>query len=245
MKKFVVAVSLTSLLLMAVTTGLAASSAPNGLRFRAGTPRYIVAAAERSAQSLGDRDAAVVSLQLGRFPVVVLRGNFRCPQCSRPTSSTPVQTGRYASLRFDAVTHQVTDFGLSPSKPTSRSDLCGAGDCGSRKTIALQSALKALQALHPLVTEPFGIRTGKLRCEIRLPVEAYRWIWGTCDTTISLGTKQTAVTFSETWNGLDAAGRRYSSDSRVHHHVWQMIESSAGWVTKVHAHGDYPPQWPR
>jgi hypothetical protein len=228
MTKVVAAVMLTTASLLAGATALTASSAQTRLRFPARTPQYIVVAAERSAQSLGDRDATVVSVQLGRFPVVVLTGTFRCPQCSRPTNSTPVQTGRYASLRFDGVTHQVTDFGLSPSKPTSRSDLCGAGNCASRKTIALQAALKALQAFHPLVTEPFGIRIGKLQCEIRLPIEAYRWIWGTCDTTISLEKQQTVVTFSETWNGLDPNGRRYAPDSPVHHHVWQIIESPTG-----------------
>jgi hypothetical protein len=229
---------------VAGAAGPAARSAPSTFGLPIGTPTYIVVDARRSAESLGDRHARVVSLQLGRFPVLVLSGNFRCDLCSGPVGSS-APTGHYASLRFDAVAREVTDFALSRSKPTSASGLCGASDCASRKTIALQSALKALQALHPLVTEPFGIRIGKWRCEIRLPVEAYRWIWGTCSTTVSLGKQQSVVTLSETWNGLDPSGRRYAPDSPVHHHVWQMIESAAGWVTTVHSGGDYPPQWAR
>jgi hypothetical protein len=246
MNRILVAAALAVTLLVAAAAGSAASSATSYLRFPAGTPPYIAAGAKRTAQSLGDPNATVMSLQLGRFPVIVLSGNFRCNACSVPPGSTaPTPTGRYASLRFDAVTRKVTDFGLSKTKPGSLSGLCGAADCASRRTIALLSALKALQALRPLVTEPFGVRTGKLRCEIRLPVQAYRWIWGSCNTTISLEKEQTVVTFSETWNGLDPNGRRYAPDSPVHHHVWQMIESTAGWVTKVHSGGAYPPQWTR
>jgi hypothetical protein len=62
---------------------------------------------------------------------------------------------------------------------------------------------------------------------------------------MSISRRQTVVAFSETWNGLDRYGRRYSALSPVHHHVWKITESPAGFVTTIRSTGDYPPQWRR
>ena len=232
--------------LVGVSAASASSAAPRGVRFPSQTPHWIALAATQTVRSLGDPDATVVSLRLGRFPIVVLHGNFRCTLCSRPSGSTAlVPTGHYAALRFDAVSHETTDFGLSASLQTlTRDDLCGGTACASRRTIALDSALRAINALRPSSEEPFGIRLGRSRCQIRLAANG-KLIRGSCSEKVTVERTRTVVTFSETWTGLDRYGRRYSPLSPVHHHRWQLIESPAGWVTKIHSSGDVPPQWKR
>ncbi len=230
--------------LVGVSAAAGSGAAAGAVRFPTRTPHWIAVAATQTARSLGDPNATVVSLRLGRFPIIVLRGNFRCDLCSRPTSG-PVPTGHYAALRFDAVTRQTTDFGLSASEQTiSSDDLCGGRACTSRRTIALDSALRAMNALRPSSEEPFGIRLGRSRCEISL-AGTQKWIKGDCSESITLGRKLTVVTFSETWTGLNRNGMRYAASSPVHQHRWQLIESSGGWVTKIRSTGDFPPQWKR
>jgi len=220
----------------------ASTAAARGVQFPPHTPHWIAKAATQTAQSLGDPDATVVSLRLGRFPIIVLHGTFRCNLCTGPYS-TPAPRGHYAALRFDAVSHQTTDFALSPSwQHISSDDLCGGTACTSRRTIALDSALRAMNALRPGSEEPFGIRLGRSRCEIRL-AGSRTLIRGSCSENVTLDRTRTVVTLSETWTGLDRHGRRYSPQSPVHHHRWQLIESPAGWVKTIHSSGDSPPQW--
>ncbi len=230
--------------LVGVSAAGASSATAGGVRFPSQTPHWIALAATQTVRSLGDPGATVVSLRLGRFPIVVLHGNFRCTLCSRPSGSTAlVPTGHYAALRFDAVSRETTDFGLSASlQSLTRDDLCGGTACTSRRTIALDSALRAMDALRPGSEEPFGIRLGRSRCQIWLPA-ARKLIRGNCSETVALGRTRTVVTFSETWTGLDRSGKRYSSLSPVRHHRWQLIESTAGWVTSIHSSGDFPAQW--
>lgn len=212
----------------------------SGIRFPAGTPPYIAVAVESDATNLGDPSATVVSLQLGRFPVVVMHGAFRDRLFSGPPNARP-PTGHYAALEFDAVSQRVIDSGLASSQSESLNDLCGMANCGSRATVALQSALDALHALPSGGNLPFGINTGTSRCEIQDPTSAFGSIIGTCDTTISLGKLETVVTFSQTWAGLDRKGRRYAADSPIYHHAWMMTESLAGFVTHVRSQGASPP----
>jgi hypothetical protein len=236
-------VALAGASLVGVSASSASSAAARGVRFPPQTPHWIALAATQTVRSLGDADATVVSLRMGRFPIIVLHGNFRCTLCSRPSDSTLVPTGHYAALRFDAVSHETTDFGLTASPQNISSDvLCGGTACASRKTIALDSALRAMNALRPTSEEPFGIRLGRSRCQIRLPGNG-KLIRGGCSENVTLGKTRTVVTFNETWTGLDRFGRRYSPLSPVHHHRWQLIESQAGWVTKINSSGDFPPQW--
>ena len=231
--------------LVGVSAATASNAAARSVSFPPQTPHWIAKAATQTVRSLGDPDATVVSLQLGRFPIIVLHGTFRCTLCSRPSPATPVPTGHYAALRFDAVSHQATDFGLSASRQSLESDdLCGGTACTSRRTIALDSALRAMNALRPSSEEPFGIRLGRSRCQIRLPDNG-KLIRGSCSENVTLERTRTVVTFSETWTGLDHSGKRYSPLSPVHHHRWQLIESPSGWVTKIHSSGDFPPQWKR
>jgi hypothetical protein len=239
--------STTSVGLVAIAAVTAAVFVSRGVAdpaFPAGTPQWIATAATRTAQSLGDPKADVVSVSLGRFPVVVLKGAFTCTQCSGPSSTTPAQTGTYVGLRFDAVTHRSTDFALAPTKEIATSSLCGGSPCTAR-AIYLDSAFVALYAHSRGIGEPFDHRIGRSHCKITLPVQGWKWIWGQCSVTMSITPRRTVVTFSETWNGLDRYGRRYSPQSPVHHHVWKISESHAGFVTAFRSTGDHPPQWRR
>jgi hypothetical protein len=205
-------------------------------------PPWIAAAAARTAKSLGDPSAKVVSYTGGRFPVVVLTGTFTCNLCSRPSGVTPVQTGHYVALRFDAVTKRDTDFSIASSLAEVTS---GVGD-GSRCTTSgtfLDSAFRALYAHSRGIDEPFDHRLGSSHCKIRLPVKAYKWIWGHCSVSLRTDDRGAIMTFRETWNGLDPSGRRYSPLAPVHHHTWTVTESRAGFVTQLRSAGDYPPQW--
>jgi hypothetical protein len=198
-------------------------------------PSWIAAAATKTARSLGDSHVRVVSFSGGRFPVVVLAGTFTCDSCSRPTGGNPVQTGRYVALRYDAVTKQGTDFGLAGSQDEATAGICNGSRCTTSE-IVLESAFRALYARSRGIDEPFDHRLGSSRCKIRLPVEAYKWIWGRCSVALQAGGRHAIVTFSETWNGLDARGRQ---------HVWTVTESRAGFVTGFRSTGAYPPQWRR
>jgi len=238
-------VALTGGSLVGVSAAPASSAAASGVRFPSQTPHWIALAATQTVRSLGDPAATVISLRLGRFPIIVLHGNFRCTVCSRPPGSTLVPTGHYAALRFDAVSHETTDFGLSASlQSLTHDDLCGGTTCTNRRTIALDSALRAMNALRPSSEEPFGVRLGRSRCQIRLPGNG-KLIRGSCSENVTLGKTRTVVTFSETWTGLNRSGKRYSPLSPIRHHRWQLIESPAGWVTKILSNGDVPPQWKR
>ncbi|HAL25754.1 MAG TPA: hypothetical protein DCP25_03325 [Chloroflexi bacterium] len=236
-------IAIVAVLIAAAFAGFAPAASAE-LRFPALTPSWVVTAATKTAAGLGDPNATVMSVRLGRFPVVVLKGTFTCPQCSRPSSATPVQTGRYVALRFDAVSHEVTDFGLAQTEPAATSSLCEGSPCTTRATF-LDSAFKALYVQSRALSEPFDHRLGPSHCKIRLPVSDYKWIWGQCSVLMSISRRQTVVAFSETWNGLDRYGRRYSALSPVHHHVWKITESPAGFVTTIRSTGDYPPQWRR
>jgi hypothetical protein len=230
--------------IVAVVAAVSASAGFADLRFPPNTPPWLATAATKSARGLGDSKADVVSVSVGRFPIVVLKGAFTCPQCSRPTNTTPVQTGSYVALRFDVVTHRTTDFSLAQTKAAATRSLCGGSIC-TTKTTYLDSAFAALSAHSRGISEPFDHRIGRSHCKIRLPVRESKWIWGQCSVSMSINPRQTVVTFSETWNGLDRYGRRYSRLSPVHRHLWKVIESHAGFVTAFRSTGDYPPQWRR
>jgi hypothetical protein len=239
--------SITSAGLVAIVAVISTVFAPAGvadLRFPPNTPQWIATAATRTAQSLGDPKADVVSVSLGRFPIVVLKGAFVCTQCSGPSGATPAPTGPYVGLRFDGVTHRSTDFALAPTKEIATSSLCGGRACTVR-AIYLDSAFVALYAHSRGESEPFDHRIGRSHCKITLPVRQNKWIWGQCSVSMSINSRHTVVTFSETWNGLDRYGRRYSPLSPIHHHVWKITESHAGFVTAFRSTGDYPPQWRR
>jgi hypothetical protein len=237
--------SITSVGLVAIAAVIAAVFVSRGVAdpvFPPSTPHWIATAATRTAQSLGDPKADVVSVSLGRFPIVVLKGSFTCTQCSGPRGTTPAQTGPYVGLRFDAVTHRSTDFALAPTKAIATRSLCGGSPCTAR-AIYLDSAFVALYAHSRGNSEPFDHRVGRSHCKITLPVRESKWIWGQCSVSMSIKSHRTVVTFSETWNGLDRYGRRYSPLSPVHHHVWKITESHAGFVTAFRSTGDHPPQW--
>lgn len=231
----------------AVTRSAGSSTRPatvSNLRFPARAPAWLVASVRRSARGLGDPNATLVRLTLGRFPTVVMKGNFTCTGCSRPSNSARVPSGRYASMRFDGITHQSTDFGLAQTLAGAMSGLCNGSACTSRETL-LDSAFRALQAQSRAVSEPFDRRLGSTRCKIRLPVAQMKWIWGACSVSMTTGATATVVTFSERWNGLDRSGRRYSPQAPHRHHLWRITETNSGFVKSVSSTGDYPPQWRR
>jgi hypothetical protein len=210
-----------------------------GLHFPSNTPAWLVTATEQSARGLGDPKATLSDLRLGRFPVVVIRGNFRCGQCSRFSSNSPVATGHYVTLRFDAVTHHVHDFGLSPRSPGKLTALC-SGDCRGRRQIAVDSAQQALDAAGIRVI--LGKERGQHRCLIDVHATERGAIEAKCGLTIVFGDHRTIVSYSETWTGLDRLGRRYSADSPVYTHVWRVIETPDGWVKSISSTGDRRPQ---
>jgi hypothetical protein len=110
------------------TTSTATAPA-DALQFPPSTPAWIVAAATTTAESLEDAHAKVVSVSLGRHPIVVLAGTFTCTLCSRPGNSTAAQTGTYAAIRYEAATRRGTDFGLADSEQQAISGLCNGSPC--------------------------------------------------------------------------------------------------------------------
>jgi hypothetical protein len=216
-----------------------ATSRGAGLHFPASAPRWLVKATEQSARGLGDPRATLVDLRLGRFPIVVIRGSFRCAACSRPCCNVPEQTGHYVTLRFDAVTRRVHDFGLSPRSPGTLSPLCSGGCRDERRTV-IDSAQQAFDAAGTRVT--LGDQQGQHRCLVQLQPSVRGAIEAECELKIAFAKQQTIVTFSETWTGLDRFGRRYAADSPRLKHVWRVIETPGGWVEKISSTGDSSPQ---
>jgi hypothetical protein len=96
------------------SAAIAARASAAALQFPAQTPPWLVEAETRTANRLGDLDASVVSVTLGRFPTVVLKGKFVCNACSHGPRGAPAPTGAYAATRFDGVRHQ----SISSSSPS-------------------------------------------------------------------------------------------------------------------------------
>jgi hypothetical protein len=206
-------------------------------KFPSGTPRWLAENVTHGARGLGDPSARVVSVKLGRFPTVVVRGQFVCETCSRPPGASAPR-GEWATMRYDALTHEDVAFSLGGKPAAVSPDLC-SGPC-NRSADVLESAFAALQR-HSPGEPPFDNRVGRSHCHIRLPVHEYRWIWGRCSVAMTLG-RRPVVTFRESWNGLDRNGRRYSPQAPRRHHVWVVTESSRAFVTSVRSSGERPPQ---
>jgi len=238
------AVASTVLVAAACASGRAASlpAQVTAINFPPDTPRWIVSAAARTARGLGDPRATLVTVSLGRFPIVVLKGNFICSACSRPSSMSTAPSGHFASSRFDGLTHQATDFVLSATRAAAMSSLCNGSPCTMR-ALYLDSAFRALYAHSRGVSEPFDHRVGRSHCKIRLPVSEMKWIWGGCSVAMQTEPTKTVVTFREDWNGLDASGHRYSWQAPRRRHVFVVTETRGGFATSFRSTGDYPPQW--
>jgi hypothetical protein len=226
------------------SAAIAARASMASLQFPPQTPRWLVEAETRTAKGLGDPDASVVSVTLGRFPVVVLKGKFACNACSHGPSGAAAPTGNYAATRFDGVTHQSSDFGLSQTLAAATASLCNGSGCTTNATY-LDAAFRALDAHSRAVSEPFDHRFGSSHCKIRLPVSEIKWIWGSCQVQMRANSSGATVTFREAWNGLDASGHRYAADSPKHHHLYIVTESREAFVTSFQSTGDRPPQWRR
>jgi hypothetical protein len=158
---------------------IAARASVASLQFPPQTPRWLVEAETRTASGLGDPNATVISVTLGRFPIVVLEGKFVCNACSHGPSGAAAPTGNYAATRFDGVTHQSSDFGLSQTLAAATASLCNGSPCTTNATY-LDAAFRALDAHSRAVSEPFDHRFGSSHCKIRLPVSEIKWIWGSC-----------------------------------------------------------------
>jgi hypothetical protein len=222
----------------------AARASAASLQFPPQTPRWLVEAETRTASGLGDPNATVISVTLGRFPIVVLEGKFVCNACSHGPSGAAAPTGNYAATRFDGVTHQSSDFGLSQTLAAATASLCNGSRCTTNATY-LDAAFRALDAHSRAVSEPFDHRFGSSHCKIRLPVSEIKWIWGSCQVQMRANSSGATVTFREAWNGLDASGHRYAADSPKHHHLYIVTESREAFVTSFQSTGDRPPQWRR
>jgi hypothetical protein len=198
----------------------------------------LVSATDRTARSLGDPQAALIDLRLGRFPVVVIRGTFRCDSCPRPFGAT-TPTGNFAVVTFDAVTHSLHDLALSTHRPGRIPALC-SGDCAGRREVAFASAQQALDAAGASVT--LGDKRGSHHCLLPTHATQSGFVAATCTLSIWFGQQQMRVTFTEMWTGLDARGRRYAPDSPSLRHTWRIIESRNGWVRKLSSTGNPPPR---
>src|SRR5579863_8316183 len=170
----------------------ATSTAEAALHFPAGAPAWLVTAVEAEAQRFGDSCATLAYLRLGRIPVVILRGNFRCVMCDIPPGGK-APTGHYASMRFDAVTHQIHDDGLGAgTEAEALAGLC-AGGCDDRSRIAHDSAQQALDAAGMVVTVEIHT-TPKHPCLISTRSTRSGFVAATCSTDIALGKNRTTVT---------------------------------------------------
>lgn len=133
-KPIIAMVSLAIALLASLGGGQAsaasgATASTAALKFPPHTPPWLVQAETHTAKGLGDPDATVVFVALGRFPIVVLKGKFVCNGCSHGPSGAAAPTGKYAATRFDGVRHQSTDFALSNTLAATTASLCGGSRC--------------------------------------------------------------------------------------------------------------------
>jgi hypothetical protein len=224
------------------SAAIAARASAAALQFPAQTPPWLVEAETRTANRLGDPNASVVSVTLGRFPTVVLKGKFVCNACSHGPRGAPAPTGAYAATRFDGVRHQSTDFALSNTLAAATANLCNGSTCTTSANY-FDAAFRALDAHSRAISEPFDRRLGSSHCKIRLPVNEMRWIWGSCQVQMKVNPSGATVTFREAWNGLDAGGHRYAADSPKHKHLFIVTESRQAFVATFESTGDYPPQW--
>src|SRR5438105_4767485 len=117
----------------------------------------------RAAAALGDKQPSVIHFFLGRHDRVVMHGHFRCPDCSRLSSTRPIQTGTVVVIRFDALTHRETDFGIGNFlDPTRRSISAG------RREPASDGAAPASSTLIPRAGQGY---LGCRRILVSLPPE--------------------------------------------------------------------------
>jgi hypothetical protein len=201
------------------------------LDFPAGTPSWLVSATRDAAVGFGDPNPAVLDLRLGRFPIVQIRGSFICERCSVPPGH-PLITGSYLTLTFDGVTHSIHDYGITTTKPGKLGPLC-PGYCKDRRRVVLASAQQALDASGATVI--VGDRRGTHPCMLSTHETASGFISATCGLAIVFGQHQVTVTLTEIWPAADPSSAPLS-------HVWRVTETPDGWVTKIAASGDPPPQ---
>ncbi len=197
-------------------------------------PPWVQRAVDTSAASMGEHSPHVVWVRLGRFPRVVFTGHFVCNACSRPYGAG-APSGTVASLRFDGITHRVTDFGLSntPFHPPA----CGTS-CPLPHGTVLDSALGALAKGSHGRYAPAGRAVGWHRCPIRLPTHDYRVIEARCLTRIFAGAKRNVVIFVARWHGRGRDGRRATGP--ILEHRWRVVEDGGGWVLRVESSGPWP-----
>ncbi len=200
-------------------------------------PAWMSSAVTASAASLGEQSPTIVWVRLGRYPKVIFTGQFVCNSCPRPPGAAS-PSGTVASLRFDGLTHRVTDFGLSstPFSPPA----CGI-DCPLPKGTVLDSALDALRR-SSRGENPFGIAVGWRHCSIRLPTPDYRVVDGRCLTRIFHGSRRNIVVFVQRWHGRGPDGRRATGP--ILEHRWRVVEDGQGWVLTIQSSGATPPQRP-
>jgi hypothetical protein len=213
--------------------------APSGAdeTFPAGTPEWLVRAGTALAHDLGDDHPRSVTVTLGRFPVVVLEGDFTCTGCHGPSGAAP-PTGTVAAARYDAVTRAGRDFAFCGTRAACLSGLCNGRRC-TRAAIALDSAFAELYRRAPGVD--FDHRLGRNpRCHLTFPTRRPKWIYGDCSVGMTITARRTVVTFTQRWRGLDRNGRRATGPKRWH--GWRIELDAAGGVKSYRSRGDRPPQ---
>ena len=202
------------MLLLAVAAAAAGGFPP-------GTPAWIQRAVLTTAKQLEYPQPDSIEVTLGRFPRVVITGDFRCNLCTGP-SNTPAPTGKVAAMRYDAKKRRGTDFSLCNERRDCLAGLCGAGGCNRARDV-LDSAFDQLYARAG--DAPFDHRVGRSHCGSRIPA-------ATCSVSMTLTKRRSVVVFTETWR---RAGRQ-------HQHVWRVIETRGAWVIRVISAGDPPPR---
>ncbi len=199
----------------------------------------------RLAQGLGDKHPTSVWIRPGRYTLIAVTGNFRCRSCSRPSGNTPDPRGTVAAIRVDSQTHEGRDFALCNDRTTCVAALCDDTGCTLARD-ALDSAFTALYAHTRKRGEiDFDHRVGFHHdCGLRDAAADYGVITGNCKVSEHVQPAQIVVTFTETWHGLDKAGRR-TSTGPPRRHTWRVTEDGRGYVQQFADWGDFPPQFER
>jgi hypothetical protein len=223
---------------------VACGSSSSALRFPSGTPSWVREAAIRLAQGLGDRHPTSVWVKRGPYTLIAVTGKFRCTSCSIPYGQR-APTGTVAAIQIDSHTHAGKGGALchQPDPSACVEGLCANGEC-TRSRYALDTALTALyQRTSKQGEVGFDRKVGFHRnCGLRDPAAEYGVIKGNCRVTEVVEPTRIAVTFTETWHGLDRSGRR-TAKGPLRRHVWRVVETGDAWVRAFSSTGDPPPQF--
>jgi hypothetical protein len=201
---------------------LGGAAAPVSGWFPEPTPSWLREMALDFAADWSEREPTIARVTLGRYPTVVMTGDFDCGLNCPSIDVEPVRIhAQVAAIRADAKRRRGVDSAVC-FRAAACLSICGWARCG-RARDAVDSALSALAERG--VAETFDRRVGRWQCDLgstRVPA--------TCRTHVLLGAERNVVTFKVEW--------RPRCRHPVRRRVWRVTESRDGWVHRVDSRGD-------